>query len=101
MPSNDSTLDITRRVLGDSAKGEGLPLFFSINASLAALATTLLLPWPIKLVLDCVVGHEPVPASLVPVVNLLTNAASSDARRRVVLLVMLCAALIVIQFLAS
>src|SRR5438034_11232263 len=95
------TRTILLRLLRESMPGEWLALAASLALTLAALGSALLLPWPIKLVLDCVVGNQPVPPLIRGFIRIIGEFLTDSAQRKISLLVALGSVLVGIQLLTS
>jgi ATP-binding cassette subfamily B protein/subfamily B ATP-binding cassette protein MsbA len=59
-----STVRAGLRLLGIALRGEGVPVAAGLALLVGSSAAALLQPWPLKLVIDCVLGSEPPPALL-------------------------------------
>ncbi len=92
-----STLGVARRLLRLTLPGEGARLAPGLVLLLAGSAAGLLQPWPLKLVVDSVLGPVPPPAPLARAAAALGFALSPA----VALLVVLCVALVAIQALVG
>src|SRR3954454_24711570 len=84
--SREGTLAVALRLFRICGKGEAAPIALGLILLLAGSAAALLAPWPMKWVIDGVIGNRPVPAFLSN-----TAHALSPANSRVGLLVLLCA----------
>ena len=59
-----STVRAGLRLLGIALRGEGVPVATGLALLVGSTAAALLQPWPLKLVIDSVLGSEPPPALL-------------------------------------
>jgi ATP-binding cassette subfamily B protein/subfamily B ATP-binding cassette protein MsbA len=59
-----STVRAGLRLLGIALRGEGVPVAAGLALLVGSTAAALLQPWPLKLVIDSVLGSEPPPALL-------------------------------------
>lgn len=82
------TVAVSARLLRLTLPGEGVRLVPGLAVLLAATAATLLQPWPLKLVVDSVLGDVPAPAFL-------------PATSRAGLLALLCLAIVALQLLVG
>jgi ABC-type multidrug transport system fused ATPase/permease subunit len=89
------TARLLRRFLPGEIRGLTLGLFFLLTAS----AMTLLQPWPIKVVLDSVVGKIMPPALVQWLVAPFQNSSWSSAHPGLLLLTILCVAILLIELL--
>src|SRR5262245_11647006 len=90
-----STLQVTLRLLRRFMPGDTGSVFLGFVLVLAATGMALLQPWPLKLVLDCVIGHDSLPAVFSGVMQ--TLGANPDSKLG--LLVLLCLGLLFIELL--
>ena len=88
-----STLGVARRLLGLTLGGEVARLVPGLLLLLGAAGVGLLQPWPLKLVVDSVLGSLPPPAPLARV----AAAASFGLTPAVALLGVLCVSLVALQ----
>jgi ATP-binding cassette, subfamily B, bacterial len=93
------TLRLAERLLRQCAPGEGPRVLFGLLLMLATSGATLLQPWPLKLVLDTVLGDHPLPAVLSTMVPSLQGAFSFVDNPKVSLLLILCIGVLAIQLL--
>ena len=63
-PAETGTLEVTARLLRRFLPGDTRRVLLGLALVLGASGAALLQPWPLKLVLDCVVGTNPEPAWL-------------------------------------
>src|SRR3974390_1357316 len=98
-PGNDlpvaPTLRVTARLLRRFMPGETPSVLLGFVLVLAASGMALLQPWPLKLVLDSVIGHDHLPAFLSGAVQTLDLTLDSKLR----LLFLLCLGLLLIELL--
>ena len=90
------TVPITFRLLRRFMPGETRFVVLGLLLVLAASGTALLQPWPLKLVLDSVIGHDPLPKFLSAVAHQL-GLLTGDSKLR--LLLLLCLGLLFIELL--
>jgi ATP-binding cassette subfamily B protein len=93
------TLRVTARLLRRFLPGEIRPLLSGLFFLLAASAMTLLQPWPLKLVLDSVVGKITPPAFVHWLTAPLENASWFAGHPGLSLLTCLCLAILLIELL--
>src|SRR3974390_2357899 len=86
------TVQVTTRLLRLFLPGEVRWLFIGLILLLLASGVTLLQPWPLKLVLDSVVGQVPLPNSI----SWLTHNAYFSSNPKIFLLTVLCVALLLV-----
>ena len=89
--TSDSTAAVARRLLRLTLPGDGARLVLGLGILLAAAGVGLLQPWPLKLVVDSVLGQLPPPTPLAAVASALPLAP------RVGLLVVLCVLLVALH----
>jgi len=82
---SSSTLSVALRLLFYCGKGEGPAILLGLGLLLLGTGISLLQPWPMKLVLDSVIGTVPPPAFLSRLAQLLGGISP-----RVALLLVLC-----------
>jgi ATP-binding cassette subfamily B protein/subfamily B ATP-binding cassette protein MsbA len=90
-----STVAVAGRLLRLTLPGDRLRLVPGLGLLLAGTAAGLLQPWPLKLVVDSVLGSLPAPAPLRAVADLLPAAPP------VALLLVLCAGVVALQALVG
>src|SRR5215469_2969007 len=83
------TAGLLRRFLGGELRG----LFIGLLLLLLASGLTLLQPWPLKLVLDSVVGQVPLPSAL----HWLTENSFFSYNPKLFLLTVFCVALLLVE----
>src|SRR5882724_11103505 len=84
------TLEVTLRLLGRFMPGETASILLGFVLVLAASGLALLQPWPLKLVLDCVIGRDQLPSYLSGAVHALGLTLDS----KLSLLLLLCLGLL-------
>ena len=87
------TMQVTARLLRRFLPGEVRGLLTGLLLLLVASGVTLLQPWPLKLVLDCVVGQVPLPTPI----RWLTQNSFFSASPKLYLLSVFCAALLLVE----
>src|SRR5579859_1130042 len=94
---DSATLRVTFRLLKRFLPGETRSVFAGLLLVLAASGAALLQPWPLKLVLDCVIGHDRLPGFLSRALGIvgLNHLASPDSKLG--LLLFLCLSLLFIE----
>jgi ATP-binding cassette subfamily B protein len=85
-PSRNSTLRVALRLLRRCGKGQAPAILLGLILLLLGTAASLLAPWPMKLVIDGVIGGNHVPSFLSSIAHTI-----SLANPRIALLVLLCA----------
>jgi ATP-binding cassette, subfamily B, bacterial len=93
------TFQVTLRLLRQFLPGEMRGLAAGLLLLLVALGAALLLPWPLKIVLDSVVGNVPPPAPVEWLVAPLAHGALFSGNPALLLLTALCGALLLIELL--
>jgi ATP-binding cassette subfamily B protein/subfamily B ATP-binding cassette protein MsbA len=97
--SRGGTFPVTVRMLRRFLPGEVRGLVLGLVFLLAASAAALLQPWPLKIVLDSVIGKVPAPAPVQWLVSPFTATALFSDHPGLLLLTILCAALLLIELL--
>jgi ABC-type multidrug transport system fused ATPase/permease subunit len=90
-----STLQVALRLLRKFMPGETASILLGFVLVLTASGTALLQPWPLKLVLDCVIGRDQLPDVLSGALRSLGLSLDS----KLGLLVLLCLGLLLIELL--
>ncbi len=93
------TLQVTVRLLRRFLPGQIRTMVFGLVLLLLAAGAALLQPWPLKIVLDCVIGQLPLPAPVNWLVSAFGGSAFVAARPKFFLLTVLCIALLLIELL--
>src|SRR4051794_23015783 len=93
---SDSTFSVARRLLLYCGRGEGSGILLGLSLLLPGTLISLLQPWPMKLVLDSVIGTAPPPAFLSKFAQLFAAASP-----RIGLLLVLCIAQLLLALLAG
>src|SRR5262249_51097124 len=100
MPAS-GTLAVTGNLLRRFLPGDLLRITTGLLLLLGSSGAALLQPWPLKLVLDCVVGsHEP-PLVLSDTLRTLGNLGLVSAHPKTSLLLVLCIGLLLIESLLA
>ncbi|HEY6000488.1 MAG TPA: ABC transporter ATP-binding protein [bacterium] len=97
MESPRTTLHIVARLLRQFAPAEWRRITFGLLLVAASSAATLLQPWPLKLVVDVVLGAEDPPALLARISAALGESVALFAEPNRGLLFVLCAAVLAIE----
>jgi ABC-type multidrug transport system fused ATPase/permease subunit len=92
-------LDLARRLLKRSLPGEGARILVGLVLMLASTGAVLLQPWPLKLVLDTVVGDHPWPPWLTRLMHAVSGFLPLAEQPKVTVLLLLCLGLLLIQLL--
>ena len=92
-----STLGVASRLIRLTLPGDGARLVPGLLLLLAATAVGLLQPWPLKLIVDSVLGSVPAPPALARAADGLAFALAPAAA----MLVVLCAAVVALQAVAG
>jgi ABC-type multidrug transport system fused ATPase/permease subunit len=85
------------RLLRLSARDEVPRIALGLALVLGASGAALLQPWPLKLVVDGVLGDQPVPSALAPVVDSVVTHSPLVIDPKLALLLILCVAVLAIQ----
>jgi ABC-type multidrug transport system fused ATPase/permease subunit len=93
------TFRVAGRLLRRLLPGETRGLLFGIVFLLGASAMALLQPWPLKVVLDSVVGKVPTPGPLQRIAGSLETSSWFGGHPALVLLTILCLAILLIELL--
>src|SRR2546425_953677 len=93
------TLHLMGRLLRQCAPGEGPRIVLGLLVSLGASGAALLQPWPLKLVVDSVVGGQQPPSILAGLVSIITAYIAPAASPKFALLLILCPTVLVLQSL--
>jgi ATP-binding cassette subfamily B protein len=98
-PSLPGTVQVTTRLLRRFMPGELRGIIIGLLLVLGSSGAALLQPWPLKLVLDSVIGTIPPPAVVSSIMHLFGGDAFAAAHQQSSLLVVLCVALLLIELL--
>lgn len=93
------TLGLSKRLLRLSAPGESPRILLGLVLMMITAAANLLQPWPLKLVLDSVVGDHPLPNVLVGVFKVIAPLFPFSDNPKSALLFFLCLGVLAIQLL--
>ena len=93
------TLPVTLRLLRRFLPGETRGLIGGLFLLLVASGVTLLQPWPLKLVLDTVVGQAPLPAAVHRLIAPFAGLSLFAASPKLFLLTIFCLALLLVELL--
>jgi ATP-binding cassette subfamily B protein len=96
---SSGTLRLSARLLRLCVPGEGLRILLGVLLMAVTAGANLLQPWPLKLVLDSVVGDHPLPNVLVPLFQVITPFFSFAQNPKSTLLFFLCLGVLAIQLL--
>ena len=91
------TWPVTLRLLRRFLPGELRGLIGGLILLLVASAVTLFQPWPLKLVLDSVVGHLPLPPAIQWLIAPFTGSSAFAASPKLFLLAVFCVALLLVE----
>lgn len=91
------SLRITARLMKRFLPGEWRGLVLGLAFLLSAALLTLLQPWPLKMVLDCVVGKTAAPAAIRSLGDSLEKVPFFAGHPGLALLTLLCAAILLIE----
>src|SRR5258706_105882 len=91
------TLRLMGRLLRMCAQGEIPQIGLGLLVSLGTAGAALLQPWPLKMVIDSVVGNQPLPAPLADLAGIITVHTALSPK--VALLIILCLGVLVLQSL--
>src|SRR5579864_6863960 len=94
-----ATLPVTFRLLRKFLPGETRSVLAGLCFVLAGSAAALLQPWPLKLVLDCVIGHDRLPGFFVRAFNGVGLGGVASVDSKLGLLLLLCLSLLLIELL--
>ena len=95
-PGRAGTLATASRLLRRCSRGETWPVVAGLMLLLGGSLVSLLQPWPLKLVIDCVINGAPAPWWLKAL-----SQAAGGAHHRLALLIILCAGLLIVHVLAG
>jgi ATP-binding cassette subfamily B protein/subfamily B ATP-binding cassette protein MsbA len=95
------TLGLAARLVRLSASGEERQITLGVLLLVAAAGAALLQPWPLKLVMDSVLGDYPAPPPLAYLAEVLAAAAPGLSDPRVSLLLLLCLTILALQMLVG
>ena len=96
-PPENATLPVTFRLLRKFLPGETRSVFTGLCFVLAASGAALLQPLPLKLVLDCVIGHDRLPGFFVRALNGVGLSGVASVDSKLGLLLLLCLSLLLIE----
>ena len=99
VPVSLGTLRLSERLLRLCAPGEGPRILLGLLLMMTTAGANLLQPWPLKLVLDSVVGDHALPNVLVPVFHAMTPFFPFSEHPKSALLFFLCLGVLAIQLL--
>lgn len=99
VPRDAGTLRISARLLRPVLKGETRQSALGMFFLLAVTAATLLQPWPLKLVVDSVLGNHRAPAFLITAADVISANIPWLDSPRLGLLLILCLGVLLIQLL--
>src|SRR5215212_3073001 len=92
-----STLSVAIRLLRESAAGEWPRIAVSVFLLLCAAGVALLQPWPLKIVIDSVLGDHPPPQGISAVARAISDLFSLSTNDQTSLLAVLCLSVLAIQ----
>ena len=95
--TSSGTFDVTVRLLRRFLPGDTRGVVAGLALLVASSGVVLLQPWPLKLVLDCVLGKHPLPQWLASMQNGLEPGSFISAHPQSALLLLLCLGLLVIE----
>jgi ATP-binding cassette subfamily B protein len=95
------TLHLMGRLLRKCATSEGPRIVLGLLVSLGASGAALLQPWPLKLVVDSVVGGQQPPSILAGLVSIITTYIALATSPKFALLLILCLGVLVLQSLVG
>jgi ATP-binding cassette subfamily B protein/subfamily B ATP-binding cassette protein MsbA len=98
-PVQGNSLQVTARLLRRFLPGEAALVILGMFLVLCASGAALLQPWPLKLVVDSVVGQDEPPRALAWLLGLFGAAEVSPTQFKLRLLLLLCLGLLVIELL--
>jgi ATP-binding cassette, subfamily B, bacterial len=98
-PARGGTFQVTGRLLRRFLPGETPWMVLGLISSIGASAAALLQPWPLKLVIDSVLGAAPLPAPLAAVLAALGIDPVGSNHARMWLLAAFCLGLLLIEVL--
>lgn len=96
-PADGETFRVTARLLRRFLPGETRAAVLGLCLLVGAAGAALLQPWPLKLVLDCVIGKVHPPALVASALGALSGGGQVSAQSKMWLLVVLCAGLLLIE----
>lgn len=96
---HESTLGVCLRLLRRSTPGEYRKISLGLGCALAGSLVSLAQPWPLKFVLDSVVGDKPLPAFFAAFSPGAASGSSTSAPSPFALLAAVCLSLLVIEVL--
>ena len=99
MRPRPGTLAVTTRLLAQGIEGQALRTAAGLLLVVASSAFLVLEPWPLKLIVDSVLGSRPLPPRLARI--LAGPGGGLDALSPVLVLAWLCAAIVVVRFCAG
>src|SRR5512135_3030954 len=95
------TLHLMGRLLREYVPGDGPRMALGLLVLLGTSGAALLQPWPLKLVVDSVVGDQQPPSLLVAPVNIITTHNTLAVSPKFALLLILCLGVLVLQSLVG
>jgi ATP-binding cassette subfamily B protein len=95
------TLQMARRILRMCSAGEKPAIALGLLILLGASGAALLQPWPLKIVLDSVLGTIAPPPALAGFIHVVSGHTLLAANPKIALLIILCLALLVLQVLVG
>src|SRR2546425_8611573 len=99
--ADPGTLHLMGRLLRECAPGEGQHIALGLLVLLGASGAALLQPWPLKLVVDSVVGDQRPPSPLADLASTITAYTALAAHPKFALLLILCLGVLALQSLVG
>ena len=100
MIENLGTWKLSVWLLRVCGEGEGAKMVLGVLVLLGGSAIALLQPWPLKLVVDSVLGSIEAPAGIADLTHLVSQLSpGTDIDQKIILLFVLCIGILVIQLL--
>jgi ATP-binding cassette subfamily B protein len=95
----EGTLTVLGRLLAQALSGEGARVLVGVTVVVISSAVLILEPWPLKLIVDCVLGSRPLPPGLARLIP--GGAGQPGTNSPFLVLVALCAGIVALRLLAG
>jgi ATP-binding cassette, subfamily B, bacterial len=100
-PDREGTLAVLWRLLGQTLRGEAARIALGVTLVIASSVVLVLEPWPLKLIVDSVLGERPLPPGLAHVLPAVADYLEPGLGGRLLVLGWLCAAIVALRLLAG
>jgi ATP-binding cassette subfamily B protein len=97
----EGTLTVLGRLLAQTLRGEAARTVAGVTLVIASSMVLVLEPWPLKLIVDSVLGDHPLPPSLASLMTGVADRLGLGANSRLLVLAWLCASIVALRLLAG